>query len=188
MMSQMINSSVFPGNQGGPLENSIAAKAVCFYEALQPEFIEYQKQVLKNTKVLGEELVNKGYKLVSGGTDNHLILVDLRQKFPNLTGKQAEKVLQDAEITTNKNMVPFDDRSPFQTSGLRLGCAAITTRGFKEEDVKLIAKYIDDVLVSYNSFQEGYIPEQEYNNIIIKIKKNILNLTKGKLLFVDDNR
>lgn len=145
-MSQLIDSAVFPGVQGGPLEHVIAGKAVAFGEALKPEYIEYQKQVKKNAKVMAEALIEKGYKIVSGGTDNHCVLVDLRTKFPDLTGKVAENALVQADITVNKNMVPFDTRSPFQTSGIRLGTPAITTRGLKEEDIKTIVSLIDDVL------------------------------------------
>lgn len=146
MMSQLINSAVFPGQQGGPLEHVIAAKAVAFQEALQPEFKDWAKQVQKNTKVLAEELVKRGFSIVSGGTDNHSMLVDLRTKYPELTGKVAEKALVAADITVNKNMVPFDTRSAFQTSGIRLGTAAITTRGAKEDLMGLIAELIEEVL------------------------------------------
>lgn len=146
MMSALLNSAVFPGAQGGPLEHIIAAKAVAFGEALTPEFKEYAAQIRKNAKVMAEELVKRGYSLVSGGTDNHCILIDLRSKFPELTGKVAEKVLVDADITANKNMVPFDSRSPFQTSGIRLGTAAITTRGVKEDMMPIIVELIDTVL------------------------------------------
>ena len=145
-MSSLIDSAVFPGVQGGPLEHVIAAKAVAFGEALQPEFKEYQTQVVKNSKVMAQALIDKGYKIISGGTDNHCILVDLRTKFPNLTGKVAEKVLVASDITANKNMVPFDSRSPFQTSGIRLGTPAITTRGAKEELMGEIVEMIDTVL------------------------------------------
>ena len=146
MMSQLIDSAVFPGVQGGPLEHVIAAKAVAFGEALQPEYKEYQTQVKKNAAVMAQALVDKGYKIISGGTDNHCMLVDLRTKFPDLTGKVAEKVLVEADITANKNMVPFDSRSPFQTSGIRLGTPAITTRGAKEEHMGPIVEMIDTVL------------------------------------------
>ncbi|MDE5960035.1 MAG: serine hydroxymethyltransferase, partial [Muribaculaceae bacterium] len=135
MMSQLIDSAVFPGAQGGPLEHVIAAKAVAFGEALAPEFKTYAAQVQKNAAVMAEELQKRGYKIVSGGTDNHCILVDLRTKFPELTGKVAEKALVEADITANKNMVPFDSRSPFQTSGVRFGTPAITTRGVKEDAI-----------------------------------------------------
>lgn len=145
-MSQILDSAVFPGVQGGPLEHVIAAKAVAFGEALKPEFKEYQAQVKKNAAALAAALVSRGYKIISGGTDNHCILVDLRTKFPELTGKVAEKVLVEADITANKNMVPFDSRSPFQTSGIRLGTPAITTRGAKEDLMEEIADMIDTVL------------------------------------------
>ena len=145
-MSAILDSAVFPGVQGGPLEHVIAAKAVAFGEALQPEYKDYQKQVKKNAKAMAEAMIAKGYKIVSGGTDNHCILVDLRTRFPELTGKVAEKVLVDADITANKNMVPFDSRSPFQTSGVRLGTAAITTRGVKEDLMGDIVEMIDTVL------------------------------------------
>ena len=146
MMSALLNSAVFPGAQGGPLEHVIAAKAVAFGEALTPEFKEYGKQIRKNAKAMAEALNAKGYKLISGGTDNHCILIDLRTKVPELTGKVAEKVLVEADITANKNMVPFDSRSPFQTSGIRLGTAAITTRGVKEDKMADIVDMIDTVL------------------------------------------
>ncbi len=145
-MSSLLDSAVFPGVQGGPLEHVVAAKAVAFGEALQPSYKEYQTQVKKNAAVMAQALVDKGYKIISGGTDNHCMLVDLRTKFPELTGKVAEKVLVDADITANKNMVPFDSRSPFQTSGIRLGTAAITTRGAKEELMGEIVEMIDTVL------------------------------------------
>lgn len=145
-MSSLLDSAVFPGVQGGPLEHVVAAKAVAFGEALQPSYKEYQTQVKKNAAVMAQALIDKGYKIISGGTDNHCMLVDLRTKFPELTGKVAEKVLVDADITANKNMVPFDSRSPFQTSGIRLGTAAITTRGAKEELMGEIVEMIDTVL------------------------------------------
>ncbi len=146
MMSQLLNSAVFPGTQGGPLEHVIAAKAVAFGEALKPEFKEYQLQVKKNAAKLAEELIKRGFTIVSGGTDNHSMLVDLRQKYPDLTGKVAEKALVAADITANKNMVPFDTRSAFQTSGIRLGTPAITTRGAKEDLMIEIAEMIEEVL------------------------------------------
>ena len=146
MMSQLLDSAVFPGVQGGPLEHVIAAKAVAFGEALQPEFTQYQTQVKANATALAKALGDMGYKIVSGGTDNHCILVDLRTKFPDLTGKVAERVLVDAHITANKNMVPFDSRSPFQTSGIRLGTPAITTRGLAPDEMGKIAEMIDSVL------------------------------------------
>lgn len=145
-MSSLIDSAVFPGVQGGPLEHVIAAKAVAFGEALQPSYKEYQAQVKKNCAVMAQALIDKGYKIISGGTVNHCMLVDLRTKFPELTGKVAEKVLVDADITANKNMVPFDSRSPFQTSGIRFGTAAITTRGAKENLMGDIVEMIDTVL------------------------------------------
>lgn len=147
-MSQLLDSAVFPGVQGGPLEHVIAAKAVAFGEILQPEWKEYAMQVKKNAAVMAQALVDKGYKVVSGGTDNHCILVDLRTKFPDLTGKLAEKALVEADITANKNMVPFDSRSPFQTSGIRLGTPAITTRGAKEGLMGDIVEMIDTVLAA----------------------------------------
>ncbi len=146
MMSQMLNSAVFPGTQGGPLEHVIAAKAVAFNEALQPEFKEWAKQVKKNAAVLADELIKRGFTIVSGGTDNHSMLVDLRSKYPELTGKVAENALVAADITVNKNMVPYDTRSAFQTSGIRLGTPAITTRGAKEDMMVLIADLIEEVL------------------------------------------
>ena len=149
-MSALLDSAVFPGVQGGPLEHVIAAKAVAFAEALQPAYKDYQTQVKKNAAVMAQALVDKGYKIISGGTDNHCMLVDLRTKFPNLTGKVAEKVLVEADITANKNMVPFDSRSPFQTSGIRLGTPAITTRGAKEELMGEIVEMIDTVLSNHD--------------------------------------
>ena len=146
MMSQLLDSAVFPGIQGGPLEHVIAAKAVAFGECLQPEYKEYQKQVQKNAKVLAQALIDRGFTIVSGGTDNHSMLVDLRTKYPDLTGKVAEKALVSADITVNKNMVPFDSRSAFQTSGIRLGTPAITTRGAKEDLMIEIAEMIETVL------------------------------------------
>ena len=146
MMSQLLDSAVFPGVQGGTLEHVIAAKAVAFGEALQPSFDEYQTQVKKNAQAMAQALTDMGYKIASGGTDNHCILLDLRTKFPELTGKVAEKALVAADITANKNMVPFDSRSPFQTSGIRLGTPAITTRGVKEDKMGDIVEMIDTVL------------------------------------------
>ena len=151
MMSAILDSAVFPGVQGGPLEHVIAAKAVSFYEALQPEYITYQKQVKKNASVMAQAFVDKGYKIISGGTDNHCMLLDLRSKFPDLTGKAAEKALVAADITTNKNMVPFDSRSPFMTSGLRFGTPAITTRGAKEDFMPQIVELIDTVLSDHEN-------------------------------------
>ncbi len=157
------NSAVFPGIQGGPLEHVIAAKAVAFGEALSPEYKEYQKQVIKNAQAMAEAFVKRGYKIVSGGTDNHLMLVDLRTKFPELTGKLAEKCLVAADITTNKNMVPFDSRSAFQTSGLRFGTPAITTRGVKEDKMDYIVELIDRVLQD---------PENEQNIAAVRSDVN----------------
>ena len=150
-MSQLLDSAVFPGVQGGPLEHVIAAKAVAFGEALKPEYKEYQQQVKNNAAAMAQALVDKGYKIVSGGTSNHCILLDLRTKFPDLTGKVAEKVLVEADITANKNMVPFDSRSPFQTSGIRLGTPAITTRGAKEPLMGEIVEMIDTVLSHHDN-------------------------------------
>ena len=145
-MSMLLNSAVFPGTQGGPLEHVIAAKAVGFAENLQPSWKEYAMQVKKNAAVLAEDLIQSGFSIVSGGTDNHSMLVDLRTKYPDLTGKVAENALVAADITANKNMVPFDTRSAFQTSGIRLGTAAITTRGAKEDMMHLVAELIEEVL------------------------------------------
>lgn len=164
-MSALLDSAVFPGVQGGPLEHVIAAKAVAFGEALKPEFKVYQEQVRKNAKAMAQALTDKGYKIVSGGTDNHCILLDLRTKFPELTGKVAEKVLVASDITANKNMVPFDSRSPFQTSGIRLGTPAITTRGAKEPLMGEIVEMIDTVLSN---------PE---NESVIKSVKEKVNKT-----------
>ena len=172
MMSRIFDSAVFPGIQGGPLEHVIAAKAVAFGEALDPSYKEYQAQVQKNAKAMAEAFVNRGYKIVSGGTDNHLILVDLRTKFPELTGKLAERCLVAADITTNKNMVPFDSRSPFQTSGLRFGTPAITTRGLKEGDMEAVVALIDRVL---------HDPENEEN--IAAVRKEVNAMMENRPLF-----
>ena len=163
MMSALLDSAVFPGTQGGPLEHVIAAKAVAFGEALTPEFKEYQKQVQKNAAAMAKALMNKGYKIISDGTDNHSMLVDLRTKYPELTGKVAEKALVAADITTNKNMVPFDSRSAFQTSGLRFGTPAITTRGLKEDKMAWIVELIDRVLSN---------PESEENIAAVRAEVN----------------
>lgn len=171
-MSQLLNSAVFPGIQGGPLEHVIAAKAVAFNEALQPEFKEWAKQVQKNAKVLTDELMKRGFDIVSGGTDNHSMLVDLRSKYPDLTGKVAEKALVAADITVNKNMVPFDSRSAFQTSGIRLGTPAITTRGAKEDLMVLVAELIEKVLNA---------PEDE--NVIADVRKQVNEVMAGYPLF-----
>lgn len=145
-MSQIVNSAVFPGIQGGPLEHVIAAKAVAFGEALDPSFTTYQKQVKANAQAMAKAFVEKGYKVVSGGTDNHSMLIDLRSKFPEITGRKVENTLVQADITINKNMVPFDTRSPFQTSGIRVGTPAITTRGLKEAEATKIVDFIDRVI------------------------------------------
>ncbi len=146
MMSAVIDFSVFPGQQGGPLEHVIAAKAIAFGEALLPSYVHYQEQVQKNATVMAQAFIDKGYKVISGGTDNHSMLIDLRTKFPELTGKKAENTLVLADITINKNMVPFDNRSPFSTSGLRIGTSAITTRGLKESSMPIVVELIDRVL------------------------------------------
>ena len=166
MMSQIFDSAVFPGIQGGPLEHVIAAKAVAFGEALDPSYKEYQTQVQKNAKAMAEAFVKRGYKIVSGGTDNHLILVDLRTKFPELTGKLAERCLVAADITTNKNMVPFDSRSPFQTSGLRFGTPAITTRGLKEDKMDYIVELIDRVLADHENEENIAAVRAEVNKMM----------------------
>ncbi|MDR0790418.1 MAG: serine hydroxymethyltransferase [Bacteroidales bacterium] len=150
-MSAILDSAVFPGIQGGPLEHVIAAKAVAFGEALTEDYGRYIKQVMSNAKSMAAAFVNKGYKVISGGTDNHLMLIDLRTKFPDLTGKVAENTLVKADITINKNMVPFDSRSPFQTSGIRIGTPAITTRGLKECDMAVIVDMIDAILSDVNN-------------------------------------
>jgi len=147
MMSSLLNSAVFPGNQGGPLEHIIAAKAIAFGEALTDEYMHYMLQVQKNAKAMAGALVARGYKVISGGTDNHMMLIDLRNK--NITGKEAENALVKADITVNKNMVPFDDKSPFVTSGIRIGSAAVTTRGMKEGDMETIISLIDEVIVNW---------------------------------------
>ena len=169
-MSGLIDLAVFPGNQGGPLEHIIAAKAVAFGEALRDDFLQYMIQVKKNAEVMAAAFVAKDYKIISGGTDNHMMLIDLRNK--NITGKDAEKVLVNADITANKNMVPFDDKSPFVTSGIRLGTAAITTRGLEESDMGTIVDYIDEVLTH---------PEDE--NVAALVKEKVNNLMKGRPLF-----
>ena len=172
MMSALLNSAVFPGIQGGPLEHVIAAKAVAFGEALQPEFKEWAAQVKKNAAVLAEELIKRGFDIVSGGTDNHSMLVDLRSKYPDLTGKVAENALVAADITVNKNMVPFDSRSAFQTSGIRLGTPAITTRGAKEDLMVKIAELIERVLND---------PENE--QVIAAVRAEVNEIMKGYPLF-----
>lgn len=172
MMSQLLNSAVFPGIQGGPLEHVIAAKAVGFGENLRPEWKEYAQQVKKNASVLAFALIERGFTIVSGGTDNHSMLVDLRQKYPDLTGKVAENALVSADITVNKNMVPFDTRSAFQTSGIRLGTAAMTTRGAKEDIMRLVAELIEEVLNA---------PEDEA--VIEKVRNKVNETMKSFPLF-----
>lgn len=172
MMSQLLNSAVFPGIQGGPLEHVIAAKAVAFGEALQPSFKQYALQVKKNAAHLANQLMDRGFTIVSGGTDNHSMLVDLRTKYPDLTGKMAENALVAADITVNKNMVPFDSRSAFQTSGIRLGTAAITTRGAKEDLMNEIAEMIEMVLNAPND-----------ESIIAKVKERVNTRMKDYPLF-----
>ncbi len=171
-MSQLINSAVFPGIQGGPLEHVIAAKAVAFGEALRPEFKVWAAQVQKNAATLAEELTKRGFDIVSGGTENHSMLIDLRNKYPEISGKQAENALVAADITVNKNMVPFDNRSAFQTSGIRLGTAAITSRGAKEDLVVKIAELIERVLDNYNN-----------ESIIAEVRSYVNDLMKGYPLF-----
>lgn len=165
-MSALLDSAVFPGVQGGPLEHVIAAKAVAFGEALQPEWKEYALQVQKNAKALAQALISRGYKLISDGTDNHCMLVDLRTKFPDMSGKKAERVLVEADITANKNMVPYDTRSPFLTSGLRFGTAAITTRGAKEDLMEVIADFIDRVLSDPDNEDNIAKVRQEVNDLM----------------------
>lgn len=171
-MSMLLNSAVFPGTQGGPLEHVIAAKAVGFAENLQPSWKEYAMQVKKNAAVLAEDLIQRGFSIVSGGTDNHSMLVDLRTKYPDLTGKVAENALVSADITANKNMVPFDTRSAFQTSGIRLGTAAITTRGAKEDMMHLVAELIEEVLNN---------PEDE--QVIKRVREKVNTTMKDYPLF-----
>jgi len=173
-MSSLIDSAVFPGIQGGPLEHIIAAKAVAFFEALSPEFRVYQQQVKKNAAVMAEAFMNKGYKVISGGTDNHSMLIDLRTKVPDITGKQVENALVRADITVNKNMVPFDSRSPFQTSGLRVGTPAITTRGLKEIHMEPIVRLIDRVITDISN-----------ENLILKTKKEVNEMMGGLPMFAD---
>ena len=165
-MSALLDSAVFPGVQGGPLEHVIAAKAVAFGEALQPEWKEYAVQVRKNAQALADALIKRGYKIISDGTDNHSMLVDLRPKFPDMSGKKAERVLVEADITANKNMVPYDSRSPFLTSGLRFGTAAITTRGAKEDFMDTIAGFIDRVLTNADNPDEIAAVRREVNDIM----------------------
>ncbi|MBN1155776.1 serine hydroxymethyltransferase [candidate division KSB1 bacterium] len=164
-VSQLIDSSVFPGFQGGPLMHVIAAKAVAFKEALQPDFIDYSKQVITNAKTLADELLKKDYHIISGGTDTHLMLIDLRNK--GVTGKEAERILEEAGITVNKNMVPFDDQSPFTTSGIRIGTPAMTTRGMKEPEIKIIAELIDRVITN-----------KENKAVIDQVRADVTDLCK----------
>ena len=169
-MSHLLDMAVFPGNQGGPLEHVVAAKAVAFGEALKPDFKAYMEQVKKNANAMAEAFVKRDYHIISGGTDNHMMLIDLRNK--NITGKVAEQALVKAEITANKNMVPFDDKSPFVTSGIRFGTAAITTRGFKQADMETIVNFIDRVISN---------PEDEEN--LEAVAKEVNHLMQGRPLF-----
>jgi glycine hydroxymethyltransferase len=169
-LSTLIDSAVFPGTQGGPLEHIIAAKAVAFREAQQDEYKTYIKKVVENAQIMGEKLINKGYKIISDGTDNHCLLIDLRNK--NVTGKEAEESLGLADITLNKNMVPFDTQSPFVTSGIRIGTAAITTRGVNKDEIKIIANLIDSSIINYNNESE-----------LFKIKNQVNDLMGSKPLF-----
>ena len=172
MMSEIINSAVFPGAQGGPLEHVIAAKAVAFFEDLQPSYREYMTQVRANAQAMAKEFINNGYHVISGGTDNHLMLIDLRPKFPELTGRQAEDTLVKADITINKNMVPFDTRSPFHASGIRVGTPAITTSGLKEHHMPIIVNLIDRVLSDINN-----------DNNINEVKSEVHKLMKDFPLY-----
>ena len=192
-MSQILNASVFPGIQGGPLEHVIAAKAVAFYEALQPEYKEYQKQVVANAKAMCNKFISKGYKVVSGGTDNHLKLVDLRTRFPEVTGKVAENELVKADITVNKNMVPFDSRSPFQTSGIRVGTPAVTSRGFVDKDMDDIVELIDTVLSSAAEHIDAITAKGErteeqkaslaaHQEVLDDVKRRVHMMTSGRPL------
>ncbi len=165
-----LDKTVFPGIQGGPLEHVIAAKAVAFGEALKPEFKTYQQQVVANAKIMAKEFVKRGYKIISGGTDNHSMLIDLRSK--NITGKEAENALVEADITVNKNMVPFDTQSPFVTSGIRIGTPAITTRGLKEKDMPLIVELMDKVLMN-----------KDNTALIKEVKSEVHQLMKDLPLF-----
>ena len=170
LMSAVLDSSVFPGIQGGPLEHVIAAKAVAFAEAIDPKFETYAKQVVANARALAKAMVDNGFDIVSGGTDNHLMLVDLRNKKVN--GKETEKALVKADITCNKNMVPFDDKSAFTTSGIRLGTAAITTRGLREDDMTIIAGLINDVVMNLKD-----------ETVIAGVRKKVNELMDSKPLF-----
>lgn len=170
MMSAILNSGVFPGSQGGPLEHVIAAKAIAFKESLSPDFVEYGKQVIANSKKMAKCFVEKGYKVISGGTENHCMLIDLRSK--NITGKQAENSLVSADITVNKNMVPFDTQSPFITSGMRVGTPAITTRGIKEDKITYIVDLIDEIIMNF-----------EDEDVINSVKKKVNNLMQDLPIF-----
>ena len=191
-MSQLLDSSVFPGVQGGPLEHIIAAKAVAFYEAMQPEYAEYQKQVIANAQAMCKAFISRGYNVVSGGTDNHLMLIDLRSKFPEVSGRVAEKELEKADITLNKNMVPFDTRSAFQTSGFRIGTPAVTSRGFVEKDMEDIVELIDTVLSSCSDHIEALTLKQadvpteaqkaslaEHAAVLAKVEGKVHQMTAG---------
>ncbi len=192
-MSSLLDSSVFPGVQGGPLEHVIAAKAVAFYEASLPEYAEYQKQVLANAQAMAAEFLEMGYKLVSGGTDNHLMLIDLRTKFPELSGKMAEKELGKADITVNKNMVPFDTRSAFQTSGIRIGTPAVTSRGFVEKDMQDIVDLIDSILSSASAHIDVLTCKEEldeaqqkalaeHEDVLEEVRRKVHMMTGGRPL------
>ena len=191
-MSAILNSSVFPGIQGGPLEHVIAAKAVAFYEASQPEFKEYQQQVVANAAAMCRAFVNLGYKIISGGTDNHLMLIDLRTKFPALTGRVAEKELVRADITVNKNMVPFDSRSAFATSGLRVGTPAITSRGFEQKDMTVIVDLIEAVLSSANEHFDAITAKEPseaqkaelkaHSQVLEEVRRKVHMMTAGRPL------
>lgn len=170
MMSAILNSAVFPGVQGGPLEHVIASKAVAFGEALSDEYFEYILQVKKNAAVMAQAFIDKGYHVISGGTDNHLMLIDLRSKFPQITGKMVENTLVLSDITVNKNMVPFDSRSPFLTSGLRIGTPAITTRGLKEDKMGLIVEMIDDVISAIDPATKT-APDAKINAVKAEVNK-----------------
>jgi glycine hydroxymethyltransferase len=169
-MSSLLNSGIFPGNQGGPLEHVIAAKAIAFGEALTDEFLHYTVQVKKNAKMMAEAFAARGYEIISGGTDNHMLLIDLRNK--NITGKEAEEALEKADITVNKNMVPFDDKSPFVTSGIRVGTPAITTRGLVETDMITVVNLVDEVIMSFNDEEQ-----------LEKIAEKVNILMEGRPLF-----
>jgi len=169
-MSSLLNSGIFPGNQGGPLEHVIAAKAIAFGEALTDEFLHYMVQVKKNAKMMAEAFAARGYEIISGGTDNHMLLIDLRNK--NITGKEAEEALEKADITVNKNMVPFDDKSPFVTSGIRVGTPAITTRGLVESDMITVVNLVDEVIMSFNDEEQ-----------LEKIAEKVNILMEGRPLF-----